>query len=127
MARVAAQKYAPDDAAVWRAAALRARVKIGVLLRQALEQLQIDPTSVAMLRVCDEAGRELALSADGPAPCADPAVPAGERHNADPAAVLAARIAVLVGHYGDGEAIDFTKASLAETLAWCSARLGLRR
>jgi hypothetical protein len=123
MSRLRAQMKAPDDAAAWRAAALRARVKVGAFLRQALAQLQIDPTRAAMLSVCEEAVRELALSADGPEPSADPAVLTGERHCDAPAAALAARIDVLVRCHGEGEGIDFARASLAETLAWCAARL----
>lgn len=124
LSRLKAQINAPDDAAAWRAATLRARVKVGALLREALAQFQIDPTSVAMLRVCDEAVRELALGGDGPEPSAGPPMPTGERHCDDPsAALLAARIDVLVRRYGEGEGIDFARATLVEALAWCAARL----
>ena len=65
MARLAARSTAADDAAAWHIATLRARVKVGMVLRQALVQLGIDPATVAMLRIADEAAQELAVTADG--------------------------------------------------------------
>ncbi len=35
-----------------------------MVLRQALAQLEIDPATVAMLQIADEAARELAVTAD---------------------------------------------------------------
>ena len=65
MARLAARSTAADDAAAWHIATLRARVKLGMVLRQALVQLGIDPATVAMLQIADEAAQELAVTADG--------------------------------------------------------------
>jgi hypothetical protein len=62
MARLAARSTAADGAAAWHIATLRARVKLDILLRQALVQLGIDPATV--LRIADEAAQELAVTAD---------------------------------------------------------------
>jgi hypothetical protein len=55
LARLTTRATAADDAAAWRSAALRARVKIGTALRRALAQAGIDPAVVATLRIGDEA------------------------------------------------------------------------
>ena len=125
MARLAARSTAADDAAAWHSATLRARVKLGMVLRQALVQLGIDPATVAMLRIADEAARELAVTAGGsegldagaPPPVAD------DQCDDDFIAALEARIDESVQRYRDEPGIDFAQASLAEALAWCLARL----
>jgi hypothetical protein len=125
MARLAARSTAADDAAAWRRATLRARVKLGMVLRQSLVELGIDPATVAMLRLADEAARELAVTADGaegldagaPPPVAD--APCGDGS----AAAFEARIDASVQRYRNEPGIDFAQASLAEALAWCLARL----
>jgi hypothetical protein len=125
MARLAARSAATDDAASRHIATLRARVKIGMVLRQALGELGIDPATVAMLRIADEAALELAVTADGAAG-PDPGMPqpmAGDRSDSAAAAAFAARIEASLRGYRDGQGIDFAQASLAEALAWCLARL----
>ena len=125
MARLAARSTAADDAAAWHIATLRARVKLGMVLRQALVQLGIDPATVAMLQIADEAAQELAVTADGaegldagaPPPVAD------DQCDDDSAAQFKARIDGSVQRYRDEPGIDFAQASLAEALAWCLARL----
>jgi hypothetical protein len=123
LARLAARATVADDAAAWHGAALRARVKVGAALRQALEQSGIDPATVAMLRICDEAARELAETPDRPEqhPAAPPI--AGDRRHDLSAAPLEARIDRLVRRYRDRPGIDLAQASLAEALAWSLARL----
>ena len=125
MARLAARSTAAEDAAAWRIATLRARVKLGIVLRQALVQLGVDSATVAMLRIADEAARELAVTADG-AEGPDAAAPppaADDPCDDDPAAAFEARIDTSVRGYRDEPGIDFAQASLAEALAWCLARL----
>jgi hypothetical protein len=125
MARLAARSTAADDAAAWRIATLRARVKVGMMVREALAQLEIDPATVAMLKIADEAARELAATPDGaegldagaPPPVAD------DPCDDDSATAFEARIAGSVQRYRDEPGIDFAQASLAEALAWCLARL----
>jgi hypothetical protein len=125
MARLAARSTAADDAAAWHIATLRARVKLGMVLREALVQLGIDPATVAMLQIADEAARELAMTADGaegldagaPPPVAD------DPCDKPSAAMFEARMDGSVQRYRDKPAIDFAQASLAEALAWCLARL----
>jgi hypothetical protein len=125
MARLTARLTADDAAADWDGAALRARVKIGAALRPALAPLGIDPATVAMLRVSDEAAQELARTPDRPerrAPAPPP--PAGERPHDHARAAFEARIDRLARRYRDGLGIDFARSSLAEALAWSRARLG---
>ena len=125
MARLAARSTATDDAAAWHIATLRARVKIGMVLRQALSQLEIDPATVAMLRIADAAAQELAVTADG-AEGLDPSAPppvAEDPCDDTTAAAFEVRIDGSVQRYRDEPAIDFAQASLAEALAWCVARL----
>jgi hypothetical protein len=125
MARLAARSTAADDAAAWRIATLRARVKAGMMVREALAQLEIDQATVAMLKIADEAARELAVTAEGaqgldagaPPPMAD------DHCDDDSAAQFEARIDASVQRYRDEPGIDFSQASLAEALAWCLARL----
>ena len=125
MARLAARSTAADDAAAWHIATLRARVKVGMVLREALAQLEIDPATVAMLQIAEEAARELAETAGGlegldlgaPPPVAD------DQCDDDSAAQFEARIDGSVQRYRDEPGIDFAQASLAEALAWCLARL----
>jgi hypothetical protein len=125
MARLAVRSTAADDAAAWRIATLRARVKLGTVLRQALVELGIDPATVKMLQIADEAARELAATPDGaegldagaPPPVAD------DPCDDDSATAFEARIAGSVQRYRDEPGIDFAQASLAEALAWCLARL----
>jgi hypothetical protein len=64
MARLAARSTAADDTAAWHIATLRARVKVGMVLRQALVQLGIDPATLAMLQIDAESAQELAVTAD---------------------------------------------------------------
>jgi hypothetical protein len=123
LARLAARANAADDVAAWRIATLRARVKVGAILRDALAQLQIAPAVVAMLRICDEAEQELAMTANCREKHAITAVFAGEEVRDGSAVALSARIDVLVQRYGNGRGIDFARASLAEALGWCGARL----
>jgi hypothetical protein len=123
MARLTRRLTADDAAADWGGAALRARVKIGAALRQALAPLGIDPATVAMLRVSDDAAQELAVTPDRPERRAAAATPpAGERPH-DARAVFEARIDRLARCYRDGLGIDFARSSLAEALAWCRARV----
>jgi hypothetical protein len=125
MARLAARSTAADDAAAWRIEALRARVKLGMVLRQALVQLGVDPATVAMLQIADEAARELAVTAGG-AEGLDAGAPppvAANPCDGNSAAALEARIDASVRRYRDEPGIDFAQASLAEELAWCPARL----
>jgi len=124
MARLTARLTADDAAADWEGAALRARVKIGAALRQALAPLGIDPATVAMLRVSDEAAQELAVTPDRPERRAAAATPpAGERPHDAARAAFEARIDRLARRYRDGLGIDFAQASLAEALAWSRARV----
>ena len=125
MARLAARSTAADDAAAWRIATLRARVKLGMVLRRALVQLEIDPATVAMLQVADEAARELAVTVDGAGGLDAGAPPPVADDPCDDASVAAieARIGGSVQRYRDEPGIDFAQASLAEALAWCLARL----
>jgi hypothetical protein len=125
MARLAARSTAADDAAAWHIATPRARVKLGIVLRQALVQLGIDPAIVAMLRIADEAARELAVTADsveGLDAGALPSVADDPCDNAS-AAAFEVRIDASVQRYRDEPGIDFAQTSLAEALAWCLARL----
>jgi hypothetical protein len=125
MARLAARSTAADDAAAWRIATLSARVKLGMVLRQALVQLGIDPATVAMLKIADEAAQELAVTADnseGLDAGAPPPVADDPCDNAS-VATFQARIDESVQRYRDEPGIDFAQASLAEGLAWCLARL----
>ncbi len=125
MARLAAHSTAADDAAAWHIETLRARVKIGMVLRQALAELGVDPATVVMLQIADEAARELAVTADGAEgldACAPPPV-ADDPYDDDFAAAFEARIDASVRRYRDEPGIDFAQASLAEALAWCLARL----
>jgi hypothetical protein len=123
LARLAARATAADDAATWRSAALEARAKVGAALRQALAQSGIDPQTVAMLRVSDEAAQELAAAADRP-PQHDAAAPRriGDRRPDLAAGAFAERLGRLVRRYRDGRGVDLARSSLAEALAWCLAR-----
>ena len=125
MARLAARSTAADDAAAWHIATLRARVKVGMVLREALVQLEIDPATVKMLQIADEAARELAESAGGLEGLDAGALPRVADDPCDDATVakFEARIDGSVQRYRDEPAIDFAQASLAEALAWCLARL----
>jgi hypothetical protein len=125
MARLAARSTAADDAAAWHIATLRARVKLGIVLRQALVQLGIDPATVAMLRIADEAAQELAVTADSAERLDAGALPpvADDPCDNASAAAIEARIDASVQRYRDEPGIDFVQASLAEALAWCLARL----
>lgn len=125
LARLAARSIAADDDAAWRNATLRARVKVGAALRQALAQLAIDPANVAMLAISDAAARELAAAPDDPAPPpSGTPPPLADGRCQDPfAEAFAARIEALARRYRDGQGIDFARASLAEAGAWCLARL----
>jgi hypothetical protein len=125
MARLAARSTAADDAAAWRIATLRARVKVGMVLREALAQLEIDPATVKMLQIADEATRELAETADSVEGLDAGALPpvADDQCDDDSAAAFEARIDGSVERYRDEPGIDFAQASLAEALAWCLARL----
>ena len=125
MARLAARSTAADDALAWHIATLSARVKLGMVLRQALVQLGIDPATVAMLRITDEAARELAVTADGAEGLDVSALPpvADDPCDDTSAAAFEARIGGSVERYRDEPGIDFAQASLAEALAWCLARL----
>lgn len=124
LARLAVRATAAEDAAAGHIAMLRARVKIGTALRRALAQAGIDPATVAMLRVVDEAARELALLALRPEPPAAAATPpAGDRQPDGSAAPFDRRIAGLVRRYRHGQVIDFARVSLGEALAWCLANL----
>lgn len=122
LARVAAGAKAADDAAAWHQAALRARVKVGAVLRQALAQLQIDPATVPMLRFCDEAEQELAMMMPGSKDAAAPAVPACEPRGDGSVTSLAGRLDTMVRRHRGENKIDLTRASLAELLGWCSTR-----
>ena len=125
MARLATRSAAADDAAAWRRATLRARVKLGMVLRQAFVQSGIDPATLAMLQIADEAARELAVTADGVEGLdagAPPAV-AGDPCDDTSVAAFEARIDESVERYRAEPSIDFAQASLAEALAWCLARL----
>ncbi len=127
LARLAARSTAEGDAAAQHGAALRARVKLGAALREALAHSGIDPATVARLRISDEAAQELAVAvarAERPA-AATP--PAGDRQPDGAAAPFEARIDGLVRRYRDGQAIDFAGTSLAEALAWCLGRLARSR
>ncbi len=121
MAWLAARAAAADDAAAWQGAALQARVKIGAALRQALAQIGIDPAAIAMLRICDDAARELALS-PGPLEAGAPP-PAGDLRDDASAEAFGARIARSMRRCRDRPGLDFAQASLAEALAWCLERL----
>jgi hypothetical protein len=125
MARLAARSTAADDAAAWHIATLRARVKLGMVLREALVQLGIDPATVAMLQIADEAARELAVTADGAERLDAYALPpvADDPCDNASAAAFESRIDASVQRYRDEPGIDFAQASLAEALAWCLARL----
>jgi hypothetical protein len=123
LARLTTRSTTADDAAAWRSAALRARVKIGAVLRQALAQTGIDPARVAMLRISDEAAQELALIADRPEPPAGATPLTGDRLPDGSAALFETRIDELVRRYRDGQGIDFAGTSVAEALAWCLGRL----
>jgi len=124
LARLTTRSTAADAAAAWHRAALRARVKIGAVLRQALAQTGIDPAMVAMLRISDEAAQELAVTADRPEPPAAAPTPlAGDRQPDGSAAQFETRIDELVRRYRDGQGIDFAGTSVAEALAWCLGRL----
>lgn len=125
LARLARRGRAADDAAAWHTAALRARVAIGAVLRQALAQLGIDPATVAMLRLSDEAAQELATAADRPEPDTAATTPlAGDLRSDASIQAFEARLDRLVQRYRDGEGIDLARTSLAEALAWCLGRLG---
>jgi hypothetical protein len=125
MARLAGHSTANDAATAWHIETLRARVKIGMVLRQALGELGIDPATVAMLRIADEAAQELAVTADGAEGLDSGAPPpaAGDQSDNASAAEFEARIDASSRGYRDGQGIDFARASLAEALAWCIARL----
>jgi hypothetical protein len=64
-ARLAAVLTAADDAAAWRGAALRARLKLGALLQQALARSGIDPATMVMPHLGDEAEPEAVTTVDG--------------------------------------------------------------
>jgi hypothetical protein len=125
MARLAARSTAADDTAAWRIATLRARVKLGMVLRQALGQLGIDPAAVAMLQIADEAAQELAVTADYADGLDAGVLPpvAGDPCDDASVATFEARIDASVQRYRDEPGIDFAQTSLAEALAWCLARL----
>ena len=75
-----------------------------------------------MLRVSDEAAQELRIAGDGPKTAAAAAALAGDQRHEAAAEAFATRIEGLARRYTDGQEIDFTRASLAEMLAWCLAR-----
>ncbi len=125
MARLAARSTAADDAASWHRATLSGRVKVGMVICQTLAQVGIDPATVAMLQIADEAAQELAATADG-AQRLDASAPppmAGDQWDDAFAAAFEARIDASVRRYRDGLGIDFAQSSLAEALAWCLPRL----
>jgi hypothetical protein len=122
LARAAAGINTPDAAAAWAATALRARVKLGAVLRQTLAQSGIDPAAVAMLRRCDEAEQQLAAIAHDRQIEAAPAAGAGEPQEEPVLALLYARLDVMARDYRSGRELDLARASLAEILAWCGAR-----
>ena len=93
------RRTAGEDAAAGHTAMLRARVEIGTALRRVLAQAGIDPATLAMLRVVDEAARELALSPHRPEPPAAAAPPAGDQQPDGSAALFEMRIAGLVRRY----------------------------
>lgn len=121
LVRLTMRRTAGEDAAAGHTAMLRARVEIGTAVRRVLAQAGIDPATLAMLRVVDEAARELALCPEPPAAAAAP--PDGDQPPDGSAALFEMRIAGLVRRYRQGQVIEFAKASLGEALAWCLANL----
>ena len=119
LARIVTQSTAPDTAALWHQTTLRARVKVGAALREALAELAIDPATVPMLGVADRAAQELANEDHAPAAT----VPLADGYDDAAAETFSSSMAKLVRRYRDRHDIDFAQASLAEALAWCVARL----
>jgi hypothetical protein len=109
IARLAARSTAADDAAAWHIATLSARVKLGMVLREALVQLEIDPATVPMLRIADEAAQELAVTADGAEGLDASALPpvADDQCDDTSAAAFEARIDGSVERYRHESGIDF--------------------
>jgi hypothetical protein len=87
--------------------------------------LGIDPATVAMLQIADEAARELAVTADDAEGLDAGALPPVADDPCDNASAAAAEAHIdgSVQRYRDEPGIDFAQASLAEALAWCLARL----
>jgi hypothetical protein len=124
LARIATQSTAPDTAALWHQTTLRARVKVGAALREALTKLAIDPAKVPMLGVADMAAQELANedhATAGTVPLAD-GYDDGAADDAG-AETFGSSMSKLVRRYRDQYDIDFAQASLAEAFAWCVVRL----
>jgi hypothetical protein len=124
LARIVTHSTAPDTAALWHQTTLRARVKVGAALREALAKLEIDPAKVPMLGVADTAAEELANEDHAPAGT----VPLAEGYDDGAtddagAETFGSSMSKLVRRYRDRHDIDFAQASLAEALAWCVARL----
>ena len=123
LGRIATQSTAPDTAALWHQTTLRARVKLGAALREALAELAIDPAKVPMLSIADTAAHELASEDHAAAATVRP--PDGYDDGAADdagAETFDASMAKLVRRYRDRHDIDFAQASLAEAFAWCVAR-----
>jgi hypothetical protein len=127
LGRIATQSTAADTAALWHQTTLRARVKVGAALREALAELAIDPAKVPMLSIADTAAQELTLMADHTMPydILDAAAP-GDEDGGVSADEFGSRIMKLAQRYREKPDIDFAQASLGEAFAWCVAHLQWR-
>jgi len=119
-------------------ATLRARVTIGMAVREELALSGIDPTQIHALRLAEAAAAELASLGESPEPGRDaaadfPADGAGNQSDCLAAARsdglvdrFVRKIADLANRYQDGSEPDFANASLAELFAWHLARCAAR-
>lgn len=121
-------------------------VEFGLVLRETLPRLGVDPSQVKTLRVCYKAAEELRKLGhevpDRPAPdcwllwflgfvSAPPPPPEGEPPapplpDDDPRLELLAKLGRMVDRYLADPEIDFGDASLMQVLTWCAARLAER-
>jgi hypothetical protein len=116
LARIRAKTTAEDTAAAWQVTTLRARLKLAAALRETLAQLGVDPAKVAMLGAIER-------DAEGLATGADDAAATGTSPTPGPADVCVKEFWARIAQISQRQKpdVDFSQASLAETLAWCLA------
>jgi hypothetical protein len=122
-------------------------VEFGLVLRETLPRLGVDPSQVTMLSVCDEAAEELrtlghdvpdrpdpncwelaylAFVSTPPPDVPDDEPPAPPLPDDDPRVKLLNKLDRMIGPYLDDREIDFGKVSLMQVFYWCAARLAER-
>jgi len=109
-------------------------VQFGLVLRDVLPELGVDPSQVKMLSVCDEAAEELRMLGHDVPDRPDPncwelsylafvSNPPSDVPDDDPRVERFNKLNRMVDAYlGDPE-IDFGKVSLMQVFCWCAARL----